>query len=285
MYWFANLFVSNCNQESEAAVVSTSFTGHIKDDETGLIYQGARYYNGQIGRFTAQDPVSLAIGNEALMNSMTNMDLQAYLRKPQLHNSYSYAGNNPMKYVDKNGEFVFLAIPAAIYLAAEIGFTAYDIYDVTKTLSDSNSSNGDKAISVGGAALGIFAPGGGYGGLGKGAKSLVKNSVKAPNISISNSRLQHITDRHTLGGSQFKAGKTSYFNDGVDVKNLIQNSVTGEARLNDRGFYEHIVDVGQDIGVDRVSGRQTSVMSVITDKKGNVVTAHPGKPSNPDKRR
>jgi RHS repeat-associated core domain len=67
--------------------VETQFTGKERDSETGLDYFGARYFSGAQGRFTSPDP---------LMAS-------ARISDPQTWNRYSYALNNPLKYVDPNG--------------------------------------------------------------------------------------------------------------------------------------------------------------------------------------
>jgi len=61
------------------------YTGKEKDI-TGLYYFGARYYDPTIGRFITRDPVK---GN--IMN-------------PQTLNPYVYCLNNPMKYIDLDGE-------------------------------------------------------------------------------------------------------------------------------------------------------------------------------------
>jgi len=135
---------------------------------------------------------------------MTDIDFEAYLRKPQLHNSYSYAGNNPVKYVDKNGEFVFLAIPL-IYLAVEVGFTAYDVYDVVKTLSDANSSNLEKGVSIVGAGAGIILPGGGYSGADDAAKLIAKNGLRASDASRAAENIAggHAFEKHVLERGEF----------------------------------------------------------------------------------
>ena len=63
------------------------FTGKELDDETGLMFFGARYYDPQIGRFITADPVIPA---------------PFY---PQSLNRYSYCYNNPLKYTDPTGHW------------------------------------------------------------------------------------------------------------------------------------------------------------------------------------
>lgn len=66
------------------------FTGYEHDDLTGLEYAGGRYYNSKNGKFVSEDPAFLS----------TDFDLT----NPQEMNSYSYTGNNPLRYIDPNGE-------------------------------------------------------------------------------------------------------------------------------------------------------------------------------------
>lgn len=68
------------------------FTGKERDAETGLDYFGARYYGSRIGRFTTVDPV---------------YNWNANLVDPQRWNRYAYGRNNPLRYVDPNGEDAF----------------------------------------------------------------------------------------------------------------------------------------------------------------------------------
>ena len=62
-----------------------TFTGQKVDASAGLMYYGARYYDAAMGRFIQPDSVVPQPGN------------------PQSLNRYSYAINNPMKYVDPSG--------------------------------------------------------------------------------------------------------------------------------------------------------------------------------------
>ena len=67
--------------------VRQKYTGLERDSENGLDYAQARYYASSSGRFTSVDP---------LMAS-------ASTTSPQTFNRYTYALNNPYKYVDPSG--------------------------------------------------------------------------------------------------------------------------------------------------------------------------------------
>ena len=64
------------------------FTGKERDSETGLDYFGARYFSGAQGRFTSADPKLFP--NE--------------LNDPQSWNKYGYGRNNPLRFIDPDGE-------------------------------------------------------------------------------------------------------------------------------------------------------------------------------------
>jgi RHS repeat-associated protein len=60
------------------------YTGHV-EEQNGLVYAGARYYDPALGRFLSDDPVRFTESN------------------PMSFNRYAYANNNPYKYVDPDG--------------------------------------------------------------------------------------------------------------------------------------------------------------------------------------
>jgi RHS repeat-associated protein len=65
--------------------VSNRFTGQIQDEETGLYYYNARYYDPELGRFIQPDTIIPDLSN------------------PQTFNRYSYVYNNPLKFTDPTG--------------------------------------------------------------------------------------------------------------------------------------------------------------------------------------
>jgi RHS repeat-associated protein len=79
---------------SDSEVSRQRFTGKERDTESGLDYFGARYYSGAQGRFTTVDPANAGARPEA----------------PQSWNGYSYALNNPGKFVDPDGKSATLAL-------------------------------------------------------------------------------------------------------------------------------------------------------------------------------
>lgn len=68
-------------------MLNQKFTGHERDDESGLDYFGARYYAGSQGRFISPDPWMAS----------------ARVLQPQSWNRHTYVLNNPLRYVDQFG--------------------------------------------------------------------------------------------------------------------------------------------------------------------------------------
>jgi RHS repeat-associated protein len=75
---------------SSADQVRQRFTGKERDPEDiGVDYFGARYFSPAQGRFTATDPI--------IVTPRRILD-------PQRLNAYAYVRNNPLRYIDPNGE-------------------------------------------------------------------------------------------------------------------------------------------------------------------------------------
>ncbi len=114
------------------------FIGQDFDPESSLSYLNARYYNGSQGQFTSQDPVFWEVGE--------SRDGLVALYNPQLQNSYSYAGGNPIVNKDPDGRFLDTIV--------DIGFIGYDLYNLGKAVyngGDVKSELGYLALDVAGA--------------------------------------------------------------------------------------------------------------------------------------
>jgi RHS repeat-associated protein len=93
------------------------FVGKEKDEETGLLYFGARYMEALIGRFLAPDPVGAVdprktakvsvnekTGEIMVDQKIKNINVRN-IENPQGLNLYAYALNNPYKFLDVLGLF------------------------------------------------------------------------------------------------------------------------------------------------------------------------------------
>ncbi|MHB8624438.1 MAG: RHS repeat-associated core domain-containing protein [Sulfuricaulis sp.] len=72
--------------------------GQYFDQETGLYYNGARYYDPRIGRYISSDPMGVA-EHVALWQATLGTPNQ----QPLELNSYSYVGGNPLRWIDPRG--------------------------------------------------------------------------------------------------------------------------------------------------------------------------------------
>lgn len=84
------------------------FHGKTHEDNTGLSYMGARYYDPVLGRFMGVDPVGFQEDN-----------LHSF-------NRYTYTNNNPYKYIDPDGNYAFLIQPLAYLASAMVAAVTVD---------------------------------------------------------------------------------------------------------------------------------------------------------------
>jgi len=148
-----------------------SFAGKPYDEEIGLSYFGARWYDPDIGRFTGIDPMPV-----------NPNDYRTF-------NRYNYGFNNPYKYVDPDGRLPVL-IPVAIWVAKAltvtgvgvssytVGSNGYAVYSGRKSVGEASK---DAAIGVGSGLL-LKGAGAGVLKLGSGASKFVINENKAQKI-------------------------------------------------------------------------------------------------------
>jgi RHS repeat-associated protein len=84
----SNLYATS-TYPSNPDAVSQKFSGKERDAETGLDWFGSRYLSSMQGRFTSPDRLIMK---------------QEWLSDPQRWNYYAYVRNNPLRYIDPNGE-------------------------------------------------------------------------------------------------------------------------------------------------------------------------------------
>jgi RHS repeat-associated protein len=75
-----------------------------RDAETGLDYFGARYLSSAQGRFTSTDPYF------PQLECKNALCFSGYIGNPQNWNRYTYTRNNPLAFVDSDGEKTELAV-------------------------------------------------------------------------------------------------------------------------------------------------------------------------------
>jgi RHS repeat-associated protein len=104
------------------------FVGMERDNNTGLDYAKARYYNNTRGGFISTDPSFLEIGDPNRFSQVSGQDMRVALMDPQLQNSYSWARGNPIGNKDPEGNIPAVAIPFILFGiggALDAGMTYY----------------------------------------------------------------------------------------------------------------------------------------------------------------
>jgi RHS repeat-associated protein len=104
--------------------VAYRFTGKERDEETGLYYYGARYLDSKTGRWLSADPAlgeyvpGAPVNDEARKRNGNLPGMGGVFNVVNLH-LYHYAGNNPLKYTDPDGN---VSVAAESVLSAGWGF-------------------------------------------------------------------------------------------------------------------------------------------------------------------
>ena len=124
------------------------FTGHEMDEESGLIYMKARFYDPDIGLFLSNDPFEGTVDTP-----------------PSLH-KYLYAAGNPIIYVDANGNFFILGD-----IADGLAQLRNNALDAAASLDNTGSARGFNRVAAG------------FAGVGAGVFGLLEGAVRTVNFA------------------------------------------------------------------------------------------------------
>ena len=223
------------------------------------MYYGARYYDPVIGRFTSVDPV--------VVDTTRKEFVQAFLN-PQLHNAYSYVGNNPLKYTDPTGQYLETALDLI-----SLGLSAYDFY---------RNPGVGTVIFLGLDSLGTLVPLPSIVGYIKNGSRAVKIidyfrtvSTKADDmIQLTKLFVQNIAFK--FGARGWTAGKA-----GNDVANMVGHFMKHGAEVGAKNVEEYYQMANKFIdekqftnvfkeGSEKIYYNQQSKMRTIVDKSGNI---------------
>ena len=104
-------------------VIGLGFAGKWEDEQLRLNYFGGRFYDPMLSRFVSLDPASMTVG-----------DIQSF-------NRYAYANNNPLGFVDPNGNNI-LAVTDWIDFGTDVGGLL-----VSQIVYTAAVINGDEAVA------------------------------------------------------------------------------------------------------------------------------------------
>jgi hypothetical protein len=119
------------------SATTKNFTGqHL--DGTGLLFYNARYYDPTIGRFLSadtivpgSDPLTVWPSDGTATPMWGNGGKANGSQNPQELNRYSYVNNNPLKYTDPTGHWVWIAAAAGVGAVVNVGATFLISYATT----------------------------------------------------------------------------------------------------------------------------------------------------------
>jgi len=116
------------------------FTGKELDEDTGLYYFGARYYDQRTSVWVSVDPIlgSYLNGKRGMGGVFNPFNLAMY----------SYSHLNPVKYVDPDGnEVTTAAVIKTISAIIDYGWTAFDMVSAFVTTLNPNAKPIDKTLA------------------------------------------------------------------------------------------------------------------------------------------
>lgn len=122
------------------------FTGKELDQETGLYYFGARYYDPRTSVWQSADPI---IGRYLDGSPAGGVFMPSNL------GLYSYGAQNPVRFKDDDGEFLNFVVGAAVGFVSDVAFQAAVQIASGKGLSDVNINWTEAGVSAALGATGV----------------------------------------------------------------------------------------------------------------------------------
>lgn len=115
----------NITSQDEKTSNSFKYTGEVYDEETGLYYLRARYYDPSMGRFLNEDTVEGQIDN------------------PLSQNLYTYVHNNPLIYSDPTGHMPHKLLNAFLsdFIGGRSNGTKYTSTELSNAVFNANGNN------------------------------------------------------------------------------------------------------------------------------------------------
>lgn len=261
------------------------FTGKERDSESGNDYFGARYFGSSLGRFMSPD--------DPFADQRTG--------DPQSWNLYSYVRNNPLTFDDPDGHACVqgsdgtfhddnsggqscadASQPQVVQVNAKAP-PAIEVFAVNLFNAVDNVANDYFSFFLGGYRPSYMQNtqiGNGFAAQAGATVGIIGTLLVGPEedgIRITQEGLEHIAERHMVGGAGALA-KKSIFNAGEDVAGLIKAAEGTAPTKMAGGDFARVVDAGRPVGIDRATGAPTSMYTVITDSAGNLKNAFPGRP-------
>jgi RHS repeat-associated protein len=115
----------------------------------------------------------------------------------------------------------------------------------------------------------------------EGSKLLLKQETKKillnEGINITEDRFIHLIQRHYPRAGMYLT-KSKFTLSVREMVELIKKAAQVPKSLQNGGNFERIVEAGKIIGIDAMTGRPTTVFTIITNKAGDLITAFPGIP-------
>jgi len=195
------------------------------DRETGTIYLRARYYDPVIGRFTTQD---------TLWSQKVKLPNGQEIDDPLSLNLYTYCANNPILYIDSDGNAFFLVTGA-------IGAAAGALINGGIRVAQNLRAGRQWSEGVGSATLKGAVIGGAIGLTGGMASSLLATAGSATGITAVGSTNTVLTGLGLVGGSATGGGTIV---NGQSMSRVIEKADSiGASFYNGLKYYDQLKDM------------------------------------------